>query len=202
MSDRELIEKFLQGNIEAFNTLVWRWQKIIFNFVWRDLGNREEAHDVTQQVFIRAHRHLHNLKDRERFATWLYQIAANLCRDVIKQRRRRQVLSLESMQENGSSELATNAAFTLTPESEQHPDRIVSRSQLRDLLEKALQEIPEEQRVVVIMKEYQNLKFAEIAEILGAPVNTVKSRLYYGLNALKKVLARWEIDREVLSYEM
>ena len=202
MSDRDLIEKYLSGNVEAFNTLVWRWQKIIFNFAWRDLGSREEAHDVTQQVFIRVYRNLHKLKDRERFSTWIYQIAANLCRDVIKQRRRRQVLSLENMQEAGSAELATNAAFTLTPESEQHPDRIVSRNQLRDLLEKALQEIPEEQRVVVVMKEYQNLKFTEIAEVLGAPVNTVKSRLYYGLNALKKVLARWDIDREVLSYEM
>jgi len=106
------------------------------------------------------------------------------------------------MQEAGNTELAANEAFTLTPENDQHPDRIASRNQLRDLLEKALQEIPEEQRVVVIMKEYQNLKFTEIAEILGAPVNTVKSRLYYGLNALRKVLARWDIDREVLSYEM
>ncbi len=202
MSDRDLIEKFLSGNAEAFNTLVWRWQKIIFNFVWRDLGNRDEAHDVTQQVFIRVFRSLHKLKDRERFSTWIYQIAANLCRDVIKQRRRRKVLSLENMQEAGSAELATNDAFTLMPESDQHPDRVVSRNQLRELLEKALQEIPAEQRVVVIMKEYQNLKFTEIAEILDAPVNTVKSRLYYGLNALKKVLARWDIDREVLSYEM
>ncbi len=202
MNDRDLIEKFLNGKVDAFNTLVWRWQKIIFNFVWRDLGNRDEAHDVTQQVFIRVYRNLHQLKDRERFSTWIYQIAANLCRDVIKQRRRRQILSLENMQETGNAELATNAAFTLLPEDDQHPDRIVSRSQLRELLEKALQEIPEEQRVVVVMKEYQNLKFTEIAEILGAPVNTVKSRLYYGLNALKKVLARWEIDQEVLSYEM
>jgi RNA polymerase sigma-70 factor (ECF subfamily) len=202
MTDRDLIEKDLSGSDDAFNTLVWRWQKIIFNFAWRDLGNRDEAHDVAQQVFIRVYRNLHKLKDRDRFSTWIYQIAANLCRDVIKQRRRRQVLSLESMQESGSAELAANDAFTLMPEGDQHPDRIVSRSQLRDLLEKALQEIPEEQRIVVVMKEYQNLKFTEIAEILGAPVNTIKSRLYYGLNALKKVLARWDIDREVLTYEM
>ena len=202
MTDRDLIEKFLSGNADAFNTLVWRWQKIIFNFAWRDVGNRDEAHEVTQQVFIRVYRNLHKLKNLDRFSTWIYQIAANLCRDVIKLRRRRQILSLEGLQETGSAELATNDAFTLMPEADQHPDRIVSRSQLRELLEKALQEIPEEQRVVVIMKEYQNLKFTEIAEILGAPVNTIKSRLYYGLNALKKVLARWEIDREVLPYEM
>lgn len=202
MNDRELIERFLRGEVEAFNTLVWRWQKTIYNFILRDIGNREEAHDLTQQVFVRVYRNLDKLKDRDRFSTWIYQIAANLCRDLIKQRRRRSVQSLEAMQEAGALELATNPALTLHAENEQHPDRIVSRSQLRDLLERALQEIPEEQRVVVIMKEYQNLKFTEIAEILGAPVNTVKSRLYYGLNAMKKVLGRWQIDEEVVNYEM
>ena len=59
MSDRDLIEKFLGGNTDAFNTLVWRWQKIIFNFAWRDVGNRDEAHEETQQVFIRVYRNLH-----------------------------------------------------------------------------------------------------------------------------------------------
>jgi RNA polymerase sigma-70 factor (ECF subfamily) len=202
MNDRDLIERFLAGEHSAFNTLVWRWQKTIYNFILRDVGNREEAHDLAQQTFVRVYRNLAKLKNPDRFSTWIYQIAANLCRDLIKQRRRRKLQSLEGMQEAGALELSANAALTLHAENEQHPDRIVSRSQLRDLLEKALQEIPEEQRVVVVMKEYQNLKFTEIAEILGAPVNTVKSRLYYGLNALKKVLGRWQIDEEAVHYEM
>ncbi|NUO79870.1 sigma-70 family RNA polymerase sigma factor [candidate division KSB1 bacterium] len=202
MNDRDLIERFLRGEAAAFNTLVWRWQKTIYNFILRDIGNRDEAQDLTQQVFVRVYRNLDKLKNLDRFSTWIYQIAANLCRDLIKQRRRRGQQSLEGMQEAGAVELASNAALTLQAEHEEHPDRVVSRSQLRDLLEKALQEIPEEQRIVVVMKEYQNLKFTEIAEILGAPVNTVKSRLYYGLNALKKVLSRWQIDEEVMHYEM
>ncbi len=202
MNDRDLIERFLRGEPSAFNTLVWRWQKTIYNFILRDIGNRDEAHDLTQQVFVRVYRNLDKLKNLERFSTWIYQIAANLCRDLIKQRRRRKLQSLEGMQEAGALELTNNAMLTLHSEDEQHPDRVVSRSQLRDLLEKALQEIPEEQRIVVVMKEYQNLKFTEIAEILGAPVNTVKSRLYYGLKALKKVLGRWQIDEEVVHYEM
>ncbi len=202
MNDRDLIERFLRGETEAFNTLVWRWQKTIYNFILRDIGNREEAHDLTQQVFVRVYRNLDKLKNLDRFSTWIYQIAANLCRDLIKQRRRRGLQSLEGMQEAGALELSTNTALTMHSENEEHPDRIVSRNQLRDILEKALQEIPEEQRIVVVMKEYQNLKFTEIAEILGAPVNTVKSRLYYGLNALKKVLGRWQIDEEVVHYEM
>jgi len=202
MTDSILIEKFLGGELQAFNRLVDRWHKPIYNFILRDLNNRDEADDLTQQVFVRVYRSLHRLKRRESFSTWIYQIAANLCRDVIKQRRRRTMVSLESMQENGVLDVAAHAVLTLQPDAAQHPDQVVNRSQLREILQKALQEIPEEQRVVVIMKEYQGLKFTEIAEALGAPVNTVKSRLYYGLSALRKTLAKWQIDEEVLSYEM
>ncbi|MDZ7269863.1 MAG: sigma-70 family RNA polymerase sigma factor [candidate division KSB1 bacterium] len=202
MTDADLIARFVKGDVNAFNTLVWRWQKTIYNFVLRYVGNREEAHDLTQQVFMRVHRSLPRLNKPASFSTWIHQIAANLCRDWIKQRRRRPAVSLENLQENGAADLHKHPALTLFPEASQHPDRIVSRNQLRELIEKALQEIPEEQRVVVIMKEYQGLKFTEIAEVLGAPVNTVKSRLYYGLSALRKVLARWQLDDEVLHYEM
>ncbi len=202
MTDADLIGKFVKGDVNAFNTLVWRWQKTIYNFVLRYVGNREEAHDLTQQVFMRVYRSLPRLNKPASFSTWIHQIAANLCRDWIKQRRRRPAVSLENLQETGSADLHKSPALTLFPEASQHPDRIVSRNELRELIEKALQEIPEEQRVVVIMKEYQGLKFTEIAEALGAPVNTVKSRLYYGLSALRKILTRWQLDDEVLQYEM
>lgn len=202
MTDVDLIDKFVKGDANAFNTLVWRWEKTIYNFVLRYVGNRDEAHDLSQQVFVRVYRNLHRLNNPSSFSTWIHQIAANLCRDWIKQRRRRPVVSLENIQELGSLELNKNPALTLFPDASQHPDKIVSRNQLREIIEKALQEIPEEQRIVVIMKEYQGLKFTEIAEALGAPVNTVKSRLYYGLSALKKILTRWQLDDEVLQYEM
>jgi len=82
------------------------------------------------------------------------------------------------------------------------PDSFAHRRGVRELLNEALQSIPEEQRVVVVMKEYQGLKFWEIAEVLKIPINTVKSRMYYGLNALKKVFDRWNIDEEMVRYEL
>jgi RNA polymerase sigma-70 factor (ECF subfamily) len=207
MTDGDLIQKFLDRNgasegMSAFNTLVWRWQKPIYNFILRYLGNREEARDLTQHVFIRVYRNLPRLKDRARFSPWIYQIAANLCRDSIKQRRRRKSFSLENLQENGALDEAMHPGLTLLPEASLHPDTIVSRSELRDILQKALQEIPEEQRIVIIMKEYQGLKFTEIAEALGVSVNTIKSRMYYGLSALKKILTRWQIDEEAMQYDV
>jgi RNA polymerase sigma-70 factor (ECF subfamily) len=207
MTDGDLINKFLNGpdtaeGTNAFNTLVWRWEKPMYNFILRYLGKRDEARDLTQQVFIKVYRNLARLKDRERFSAWLYQIAANLCRDLIKQKRRHRAYSLENLQESGALDDAAHPGLTLLPEAALHPDRVVSRNELRDILEKALQEIPEEQRVVVIMKEYQGLKFTEIAEALGVSVNTIKSRMYYGLSALKKILAQWQIDEEAMLYDV
>jgi RNA polymerase sigma-70 factor (ECF subfamily) len=207
MTDGDLIQKFVDGGnttegMSAFNTLVWRWQKPIYNFVLRYTGRRDEAGDLTQQVFIRVYRNLSRLKDRERFSSWIYQIAANLCRDMIKQRQRRKSYSLENLQENGALDETTNPGLTLLPEASLHPDAVVSRNELRDIIQKALQEIPEEQRIVIVMKEYQGLKFTEIAEALGAPVNTIKSRMYYGLTALKKILTQWQIEEEVMQYDV
>jgi len=201
MKDADLIDRFVDGDVEAFNTLVWRWQKPIFNFILRYIGNRDEAEDLTQQVFVRAYRNLPKLKKRGSFSTWIHQIAANLSRDLIKQRRRRSSVSLDNLQETRSYDFAANANLTLLADAPEHPDKIVSRNQLRDILEKAMQEIPEEQRIVIIMKEYQGLKFTEIAEALDAPLNTVKSRLYYGLTALRKILNKWQIDEEILQYD-
>ncbi|MDZ7290183.1 MAG: sigma-70 family RNA polymerase sigma factor [candidate division KSB1 bacterium] len=207
MTDGDLINKFLDGpgtaeGMNAFNMLVWRWEKPIYNFILRYLGRRDEARDLTQQVFIKVYRNLSRLKDRERFSSWIYQIAVNLCRDLIKQHRRHQSYSLENLQENGALDDAAHPGLTLLPEAALHPDKVVSRNELRDILQKALQEIPEEQRLVVIMKEYQGLKFTEIAEALGVSVNTIKSRMYYGLSALKKILAQWQFDEEAMLYDV
>jgi len=207
MTDGDLIRKFLDGpetpeGLNAFNTLVWRWEKPMYNFILRYLGKRDEARDLAQQVFIKVYRNLARLKDRERFSSWIYQIAANLCRDLIKQSRRRQSYSLESLQESGALDEMAHPGLTLHADAALHPDKIVSRNELRDILEKALQEIPEEQRIVVVMKEYQGLKFNEIAEALGVSINTIKSRMYYGLSALKKILARWQIDEEAMLYDV
>jgi RNA polymerase sigma-70 factor (ECF subfamily) len=201
MNDSALIKQFCdQGQVSAFNTLVWRWQKPIFNFVLRFLGDPEQAREISQQTFIKAYRSLPNLKDHSRFSTWLYQIAVNLCRDEIKKRKRRKTFSLEGMQEN-AEQSGGRETLTMADESAS-PDSIVGRKELRDILAKALQQIPEEQRVVVIMKEYQGLKFVEIADTLGIPLNTAKSRMYYGLTALRKILTQWQFDQESFQYEM
>jgi RNA polymerase sigma-70 factor (ECF subfamily) len=199
MTDPELIAKFLDGDINAFNSLVWRWEKSLYNFVLRYLGDREAAKDVCQKTFIRVYQKVHGLRTPQRFSTWLYQIAVNICRDEIKSRRRQNLVSLENLQENRNGSKKTS----VHPAAEQsQPEARVNQRDLRELLARALLQVPAEQRVVIVMKEYQGLKFNEIAEILQTSVNTVKSRMYYGLSALRKVFKQWKIYEEMLKYEM
>ncbi len=200
MTDQELIDQFLHGDLHAFNTLVWRWQKPIYNFILRYIGDAEEAKDLCQKTFLQAYRHLKRLRDPARFKSWLYQISANLCRDEIKRRHRNHVYSLEAMQESGDAKSAP--PLEVQQDDPDHPERHLRRVELEGMLQRALQLIPEEQRVVVIMKEYQGLKFTEIAQALDAPLNTVKSRMYYGLSALRKVLEKWHIDQEAIAYDL
>ncbi|MDE2811969.1 MAG: sigma-70 family RNA polymerase sigma factor [Gemmatimonadota bacterium] len=185
MSDADLILRFRAGQHQAFNVLVWRWQGRLYHFALRYSGDSEDARDLCQQSFIRAYGQLHRLRDPERFSTWLYQIATNLCRDHLRQRV--QHVSLDAYEEVSD-----------------RPHPVLCRAadmdkvELRDLLNRALQTLPEEQRVVVVLKEYEGLKFREIAEVLDAPLNTVKSRLYYGLKALRKTFNQWDIDEDGL----
>ncbi|RMD92189.1 MAG: sigma-70 family RNA polymerase sigma factor [Calditrichaeota bacterium] len=198
MTDDQLIDRFLDGNIQAFNLLVGRWHKPIYNFTLRYLGNPEDAKDITQKTFIKVYKNIKKLKDRKKFSAWLYQIALNLCRDETKRRHR--LLSIQTLEKNNHRG-AMDAMPSLS-EKAPNPEKQLQRSELKNILQQALNHIPEEQKIVVIMKELQGFKFTEIAEILDTPVNTVKSRMYYGLNALRKVLNQWKINKEAIHYEL
>ncbi|MBC7188239.1 MAG: sigma-70 family RNA polymerase sigma factor [Calditrichaeota bacterium] len=198
MDDQTLIERFLAGDVAAFNTLVWRWEKPIYNFAYRYLGTAEAAKEVTQQTFIRAYTGLRRLKSTACFSTWLHQIALNLSRDELK--RRRPSLSIDSEQRPTEDGHPLPAELPDLPED--RPDCVAHNSHLAAVLKRAVLSLPEEQRVVIIMKQYQGLKFREIADVLGQPVNTVKSRLYHGLLALRQILEEWGVAQEVLDHEM
>ena len=200
MEDSQLILKFIDGDVQAFNVLVNRWQDRIYNFVFKVLGRREDAKDVTQKTFIKTYKNLRKLKDIERFSAWIYQIAMNLCRDEMRKYKRSPTVSIHEKIRTSSGEDMELQDF-LSDGSIDIADEL-HQGQVVEIIRKGLNMIPEEQRIVIIMKEYQGLKFREISEILQEPLNTVKSRMYYGLNALRKALAELEIDKEVFQYEL
>lgn len=185
-SDEQLVEGFLAGDIEAFNLLVRKWQRPIYNFVYRFTGEREDAQDICQEVFTIVFRKLKELKEKNKFSSWIYKIALNQCRIKKRQERGKTSISLDAPMEG--EEGATS--LEIATGEQENPEYILQQKEVAELLKKALARIPEEQRAVIVMKEYEGLKFTEIAEILNCPVGTVKSRTYFGLKALEKEVRR------------
>ncbi|MBN2105220.1 sigma-70 family RNA polymerase sigma factor [bacterium] len=200
MTDAALIERYLNGDINAFNTLIWRWEKPIYNFVLRTIGNRELAKDLCQSVFIRMYKQLKTLKDPEKFSSWVYRIALNLCKDEFKKKRIRRLVSFDALTDEDTNQ--NRVKWQFQDRSARSPEDLMQHQQVESIIKNALKKIPDEQRVVIVMKQYQGLKFTEIADILNEPINTVKSRLYYGLRAMKKVLEESNLSKEVLLHEM
>ena len=193
VSDQELIEKFRRGQIQAFNVLTWRWQDRLLNFLYRYLGNAAEAEDICQTTFLKAFQKLKHLQDTQKFSVWLYQIALNQVRDYFRKKKRQPVLSFNQTLGNES-----NDSFeTVLADDSEPPDYDLQQKEMQKILSQSLQKISEDQRAVIIMKIFENLKFSEIAVILKIPEGTAKSRLYTGLKSLRTVLKRSHLGEEV-----
>jgi RNA polymerase sigma-70 factor (ECF subfamily) len=185
LSDKDLVQKVVGGEGQAFNQLVARWEKKLFNFVYRLTGDREDAFDVCQDSFIRAYEQIHQLKDQNKFPHWLFRIARNYC--ISRHREEKQAPKPQVPDaENGEFELENFLTDHVAIPVEN--GRRFEQSELRLIVERALDYLPFEQRETVVLKIYEGLKFSEIAEIAECPVSTVKSRLYLGLSQLKKIL--------------
>lgn len=179
-SDEHLLQLALEGDGACFGELAERWQRRIFSFVCRYVGNVEEAQDLTQDTFAKAYQNLDRLTDPSRFSSWLYKIALNECR--MKFRRRRNFSHVPLAEQGESDGIDIVDAVT--------PERHLAEKERGEALRQAFEVLPEEQRSVILMKEYQNLKFQEISEIMNVPLSTVKSRMYLGLKTLRRVMER------------
>ena len=171
--DSKIIDRVLDGDTNAFNLLVWQWEKPIYNYIYRMVGNPDDALDLCQESFLKSFRELGTLKDKDRFSSWLYRIAHNVCYSRFRKDKGKTFVELD-------------------------PNVGASRMPIENRLavEKALGQLPDDQREVVVLKVYHGLKFDEIAAVQDAPVSTVKSRLYMGFDKLKLVLGEQVIDRE------
>ena len=179
-TDEELVLAAQAGDQSAYGSLVRRWERQIRGAIYRVLGSDDEARDVTQEAFLKAYRALGSFKREARFSSWLYQIALNLCRDRLRRRRGRVQVSLDNLDEDGGpTQLRAPSALDL-----------VEARDLSRVVAEAVAALPEEQREVIVLKEYQDLTFLEIAEVLDLPVSTVKTRLYRGLSLLRQNLER------------
>jgi RNA polymerase sigma-70 factor (ECF subfamily) len=179
-TDEELVALATAGDADGFNQLVRRWERPIFALAYRMLGREDDARDVCQETFLRAFQGIKGFKGQAKFSSWLYRIALNLCRDWMRRERRSAVMVTLPV----DSEPAHFADTLETAE-----DRTVRRD-LGRIIAEAMAALSEEQRTTVVLKEFHGLTFQEIADLQGCPLSTVKTRLYQGLNVLRRQLQR------------
>lgn len=183
---KSLIEKSIRGDEHAYGKLVGLWFKRIYNFSLKYFADHDLAMEVTQLTFIIVYKKIDRLKDLDSFKYWLYKIALNNCREEDRRQKKK----------NWSS-IFMNDDVRHVESKYGHPEVEYQKKEKEELIAELLKTLPDEQKTMVIMKEFEGMKFREISETLNISENTAKSRLYYGLKALKKLLERSELNYKI-----
>jgi RNA polymerase sigma-70 factor (ECF subfamily) len=191
LQERRLLQRLHRGDDQAFATIVRLNQQRIFNLVFRMLGNRQEAEDVAQDVFVSAFQVIHTFRGESRLSTWLYRIAINHCKNRLKYLKRRSKHRGRPLDDLTDHDMATSDSAT---GSQYHahiprPDDQVAGQQLEVAIQSQIAALDEEHRALVILRDIQGLSYQEISEVTGLNVGTVKSRLHRARLELKEALA-------------
>jgi len=182
--DAELVLKAQQGDVHAFDQLVERYHSKIYGLTYNMTSNREDAEDLTQEVFVKAFEALPRFKGKSSFYTWVYRIAVNKTINYRKKRNRKRALSLDSFDQDIKLD---DAYHEMTAKGS--PLRNISLSELQKKLNEALQNLSEKHRTVVVMHDMQGIPHDEIAKVVGASVGTVRSRLFYARRQMQTELS-------------
>jgi RNA polymerase sigma-70 factor (ECF subfamily) len=186
-SDEALMASFRHGDARAFEVLVSRHRRGLFNFLLRSVGNQSRAEELLQDVFVRVIRAKGRYEQTARFSTWIYTIARNICVDESRRAKFRRTVSLDSPRRGRDGEEGASMLET-TAEVQVGVDDAAMGPTLQSRLAAAIDRLPEDQREVFFMRQLSGLSFKEIGEVVGAPENTVKSRMRYALEKLREEL--------------
>ena len=182
LQEEQLIEKVLAGDGNAFRGLVEAYQSRIYNIIYGMVHNRDDALELTQDTFIKAYKKLDTFKLGTRFYTWLCRIAVNTAIDFLRKNKNRQTMSFDegiAVQDTGG---VSDAHF------DSNPEKAAIQAETRKKILDAVDELPEDQKQILILKEIDGLAYKEIAEVLNIPQGTVMSRLYYARKKLQEIL--------------
>ncbi len=178
-SEEVLVQKAKRGDIQAFDELIERYYQRIYRLAFQMLGNREDAADATQEIFVKAFEQIRHFRGASSFFTWLYRIAVNTCRDMIRRNRTVAFSQLSA----GDDQVEFDPAILTEP----NPDEILAERERTELVWKALERLTEDARQILVLCDMQGFSYAEVAEILNLPEGTVKSRLHRARRAFKDV---------------
>ena len=183
-ADAELLRAVLDGDPAAYRGLVEKYQGRVYAMVFGMVRNREDARDITQEAFVKAYRNLKSFRLESSFYTWLYRIAMNLAIDHTRKKKRQGTTSFDEAvaardEDGGIAEVHHGDS----------PRKALERKQLYAVIMEALDQLPEEQKQIILLREVQGLAYKEIADVMEIPEGTVMSRLYYARKKLQKLLA-------------
>ncbi len=180
VTDEQLIARFQQGDLQAFDVLVRRYKDQLLNFVYRFVGNRSDAEDIVQETFLRVYKNKHYYKEIAKFSTWVYTIASNLAKTELRRRKRHKIFSV--------SNFVNEERDYDIPDRDHSPERKVDGTLKEDIIQKAIEKLPPKFKEVIILRDVQGFAYEEISQILNIPLGTVKSRVNRGRLKLQEDL--------------
>ena len=172
-SDDNLVEQCKNGKREAFNMLVRRYQERVYWTIRRIVGDRDDALDITQDVFVKAYENIRDFRGDAHFFTWMYRIAMNLAINHVRKRKVRAAFSLDSIEEAGDHD-------------DREPDRLMERSEMRDIITAAIETLPAKQKAVFVLRYYQELSYEEIAGIMNRTVGGLKANYFHAVRKIQE----------------
>ena len=185
MSDEDLMEKFQSGYEQAFNLLVERYEDRLHNFLYRYTHNHQDCEDLVQETFFRVFRSRHSYERIAKFSTWMYTIAINLAKSLYKKKKKMTKVTIHKDPDDSEDRPMKLEDTDILPDDSLHEKMCM------DQLEKALKELSEDFREVVVLRDIQQLSYEEIAEIADLPMGTVKSRINRGRAQLQELLENY-----------
>lgn len=186
--DKQLVERVRRGDKRAFDLLILKYQHKIISIVGRYLGDRNDVQDVSQETFIKAYRAIPNFRGESAFYTWLYRIAINTAKNHLVSKSRRPP-NIDIDIDDG--EFQDNSAVLRDNES---PQASLATKQMEEVIFRAIENLPEELRVAVTLREFEGLSYEEIARIMDCPVGTVRSRIFRAREAIEQKITLMDND--------
>ena len=187
VDDQKLLRKVAARDHTAFRSLVEQYQSLVMRTCYRILGNREDAEDVAQEVFLKMYQKAKTFRGESQISTWLYRVAVNLSLNLLRKRKRVRYLDFFTVSKNQPE----GPAITLKSSEDNRPDRKLEKTEKSRILKKALDSLPEKQRVAMILHKFEGLSHREIADILQTSLSSVESLIHRAKGNLQKKLLPW-----------
>ena len=181
--EMQVIQKILAGDSSAFAQIVDAHEKNVYNLALRTLQNPEDAQDITQEVFLKVYSELGSFRGDSRLSVWLYRVTYNMCIDLLRKQKRRPTVSLTYETEGGEEEMEF-------PDTRYTPESELERKELQIAVQDALAQLSEEHRRILLMREFADFSYTEIAQQLGIQEGTVKSRIARARERVAKYLVK------------